>query len=604
MAPLVKETAEATNAAAESAAQAGIQAKPPTDHLSSDAVSLEVPINIHGSRVTEVVRGVTPHTEPFEEQTTTMIVFPQGGVLRMATPVTAGQMLVLTNLKSRQDAICRVVKVRTYSSAASYVEVEFTHAQAGYWGVYFSSDGPELAKKGARPASLDTPGLEGAEKNAGNAPGARDHAALSPSSQVQAKEPNAPSTLGIPANRTQSSFISIGSQEEVQPSATSTTFKRGSRITPDKQQPLNTPKTDQVTVAPVAPQQARSTAESGETQAVSDQTSFNEGATANREKSAAASGSFGEVFGSSSSRATREGASSGVESSLTPAANTGATQNWKLIAGGVTLGIILAGSAFLLFRPSGSGNGAAKTGRTVAVQPDLAQPAQATTAQPAAAHAASGSSGQTSQATPKSSLAAEAKRATEAAVVATAKTPKPSETPDADATRSSTAERRNVPDVTSNLFGSLNAHPIAGHSDEKREADSAPSVDASVPSPSNGNSALPVIPAPSSVLMPVPTQSGPGMALQVGGQVPEPKLLVSSLPVYPAAAKQTRTEGSVVLRALIDQNGQVADEQVVSGPTLLRQAAVDAVKHWKYEPSRVNGKAVPVQTLVTIHFRL
>ena len=122
MSTLSKETIEAGSNSAGS--PTGSSAPPAPAQIHSDAVSLEVPLKVHGSKVTEVMRGIPPHTEPFEEQTSSMIVFPHGGVLRMSTSVNAGQMLVLTNLKSRQDAICRVVKVRTYSNSASYVEVE------------------------------------------------------------------------------------------------------------------------------------------------------------------------------------------------------------------------------------------------------------------------------------------------------------------------------------------------------------------------------------------------------------------------------------------------------------------------------------------------
>ena len=75
-----------------------------------------------------------------------MIVFPQGGVLRMSTPVTAGQMMVVTNLKIGHDAICRVVKVRAYAQSQSYVEIEFTNRQQGYWGVQFAGEDVEPAK--------------------------------------------------------------------------------------------------------------------------------------------------------------------------------------------------------------------------------------------------------------------------------------------------------------------------------------------------------------------------------------------------------------------------------------------------------------------------
>ncbi len=148
MAPLSKDTVAVANPSGESTvSKASIPAKSASGHLRADAVSFEVPVKVHGSRVTEAVRGATPHTDPFEEETATMIVFPQGGVVRMSTSVSVGQMLVLTNLKSRQDAICRVVKVRTFSKLQGYVEVEFTHAQPGYWGVHFPSDGPAPQNK-------------------------------------------------------------------------------------------------------------------------------------------------------------------------------------------------------------------------------------------------------------------------------------------------------------------------------------------------------------------------------------------------------------------------------------------------------------------------
>src|SRR5208282_6583842 len=127
------------------ASQSTNQTKPASGHMRSDAVSLEVAVRVHGSKVKDVVLGTTPHTEPFEEQTITMIIFPQGAVLKMITPVNSGQMLVLTNLKSRQDAICRVIKVRPNANLAAYVEVEFTNRQPGYWGVSFPSDGPAPA---------------------------------------------------------------------------------------------------------------------------------------------------------------------------------------------------------------------------------------------------------------------------------------------------------------------------------------------------------------------------------------------------------------------------------------------------------------------------
>jgi TonB family protein len=184
------------------------------------------------------------------------------------------------------------------------------------------------------------------------------------------------------------------------------------------------------------------------------------------------------------------------------------------------------------------------------------------------------------------------------------KTPKQDEALQAEPERPAPVAKHNVPDVTSDLFGSLNAHPVAGRTTEKNQAEIAPTVSASTPASLSAAGTPEIIPPASTVELPVPSQTIPGTVLQAGGLVPEPRLLSSTLPTYPAAAKQTRTEGDIVVRTVIDERGQVTNPQVVAGPTLLRQAAIEAVKHWKYEPSHVNGKPVPVQILLTIHFRL
>src|SRR5271155_5055327 len=154
MAPLIKDSPEVANAiTAAPTAQTSVPPKPAAASggtLRADALSLEVPVKVHGTRVSEAAAGVAPRTEPFEEEASTMIVFPHGGVLRMSTAVTASQMLVVTNLKTRQDAICRVVKVRTFSNMQGYVEVEFTHQQPGYWGVRFPSEGAPTATETAQ----------------------------------------------------------------------------------------------------------------------------------------------------------------------------------------------------------------------------------------------------------------------------------------------------------------------------------------------------------------------------------------------------------------------------------------------------------------------
>ena len=98
--------------------------------------------------------------------------------------------------------------------------------------------------------------------------------------------------------------------------------------------------------------------------------------------------------------------------------------------------------------------------------------------------------------------------------------------------------------------------------------------------------------------------AAPAAPLTVGGDVKQAKLISSVPPAYPTMAKAQRISGAVTIDALIDANGRVTTMKVISGPTLLQEAAKDALKQWKYQPATLDGKAVPMHLTVTIQFRL
>ncbi|HEX6503317.1 MAG TPA: TonB family protein [Terriglobales bacterium] len=75
-------------------------------------------------------------------------------------------------------------------------------------------------------------------------------------------------------------------------------------------------------------------------------------------------------------------------------------------------------------------------------------------------------------------------------------------------------------------------------------------------------------------------------------------------PIYPSDALKAKIQGQVTLEALISEDGTVRDVYAVSGPEALRSAASDAVKWWRFEPYRVNGRAAAVHTLIEVDFRL
>lgn len=75
-------------------------------------------------------------------------------------------------------------------------------------------------------------------------------------------------------------------------------------------------------------------------------------------------------------------------------------------------------------------------------------------------------------------------------------------------------------------------------------------------------------------------------------------------PSYPILAKAARVQGDVVLKAIIDKNGDIQDLQLVSGHPMLVPAAIAAVKQWRYKPYLLNGSPVEVETTVTVIFAL
>jgi protein TonB len=75
-------------------------------------------------------------------------------------------------------------------------------------------------------------------------------------------------------------------------------------------------------------------------------------------------------------------------------------------------------------------------------------------------------------------------------------------------------------------------------------------------------------------------------------------------PTYPTLAKEARVQGDVLLRAIIDTNGNIKDLQLVSGHPMLVLAAIQAVQQWRYKPYLLNGQPVEVETTINVIFSL
>jgi protein TonB len=89
-----------------------------------------------------------------------------------------------------------------------------------------------------------------------------------------------------------------------------------------------------------------------------------------------------------------------------------------------------------------------------------------------------------------------------------------------------------------------------------------------------------------------------------GGDVREPRKLRDVMPVYSKLAIDARIQGDVVLDCVISTQGRVTDITVISGPSLLVEAAREAARQWLYTPTLLNGVPVPVLLRATVRFHL
>ena len=586
------------------------RARPDSGGLRSDAVSLEVPVKVHGSRVTDVVRGVTAHTEPFEEQAVSMIVFPQGGVLKMTSPLSSGQMVVITNLKSGQDAICRVGKVRPYGNSQSYVEIEFTQRQPGYWGVYFPSEGSEQGKKVAPPpaplvaptVSRDTPPVsatpsmndrsdtsapERSTSPAGAPSKAPAQAGKAASETTSFSAPNPSLERRLQPNLPESRFVSIGTKEDVMPAASETVVTKKNRFAT----------TERSTRSAEPPPKSSSAEIPAPPPEISSSVSMTELRGEAYTGSGHATLEIAESVADAPRPAPQELFGVRLDSATATASGTSGSSaaKWPAIVAGV--GILLAaigGGAYYYERrntnPVGNPISAAPVASPLATEAPSPAPQPVTSSSAVPPPVA-----QLTPTTPTASLASEPVIAARDLGVAPAKPPKASPIVTSPTTVS-TPPKTTV--VVPKYSSALSAHPKSLRTSASAKFEAALDADAIV-----GNSAsdTPVL-GNSTVNLVAPAKPMPDVPLRVGGDVKPPRMISSAMPVYPSLARQAGVEGNVLIDTVVDKTGNVTSMKVISGPLMLRQAALDALRQWKYQPGTLNGEPVAVEIAVSIQF--
>src|SRR5436853_762217 len=138
----------------ESSTTAGLGKNELQKSQSGNAGGTEIPVTVHASRYSAASKG-SGKLPPVHEETRTVIVLPQGAVVRLSATVTVGELVVLTNKRTGADVICRVTSVKAQPGIQNYVHLEFTQRAVDYWEDPAAS---ERGKTASRPQNLtDSP---------------------------------------------------------------------------------------------------------------------------------------------------------------------------------------------------------------------------------------------------------------------------------------------------------------------------------------------------------------------------------------------------------------------------------------------------------------
>lgn len=103
---------------------------------------------------------------------------------------------------------------------------------------------------------------------------------------------------------------------------------------------------------------------------------------------------------------------------------------------------------------------------------------------------------------------------------------------------------------------------------------------------------------------PPPVPARPKDPVRVGGVIQPPTRLVHVNPIYPPLALAARKEGMVILEALIGEDGSIRAVKLLRPAPLFEEAAIAAVRQWRFSPTLLNGEPVPLVLTVTVAFTL
>jgi hypothetical protein len=527
-----------------------------------NAVACEVQVIATGARPAEV----DGKRELFTEETTTALVFENGGVLRLAAAVAPGQLLFLTHKESKREVVAQVTRKRDFRPTICYVEVEFSESSPDFWGIQF----PET------PAAMPAP--------AAAAPLAQESSQQPVAVELEPAEPMeedfigdepatptvAPSAEEVASLKTEVEAL----REQLKLLQTQTVAKatapEPSQVPMDGPAPANVP-------APPLPKLRLSFGEASEGPVTgAREASSHQGEAAFTEedllprpaldfdnaKPPRKAGSKAKAHPEPEQQAAATGQRSAMRKDLLFAAFV------VVWAGALWYENLLPG----LPRPKFFGPSAASL---VAAQPTPQTPAKATNGQ------ANTNKGR------QASVAA-----TVAPSVAPSAAPHDAATHDAPGTVA-------APDPTKPANVAAAEPPAEStalaDADESAEATEKPKAVASA----GKRSAPPGSKAAMASVVPAAASDSDE------GTIVPPKLIKAVRAVASPNALQEFSSGgaeNVTFDAMVDTSGHVKPVKVLSGATALRNAAAEALKQYQYEPATRRGKPVPAHVTVTVKF--
>jgi len=639
MAPIAKDS-EVQNSAAPTSTVGATQPK-------VQPVALEIAVTVNGARAVEG----SDKREPFSETTQTVLVFGNGAVIRLTSTVAPGQLLFLTNEKTKKEVVCQVVKSKNYRSVSGYVELEFTEPAVGFWGMRFPSDRAMASvPNAAAPVKPMPVAISGEAKTVLPVQEVKPVAPPAPRSVTPvnaAPAPNASNELKKEAARLQEQLSRMQFAEEesknaesgyassdkpaiseasakpiefvkAEPVQAAKPFESPS-LTPavQKQKSSGAMQDEEVKIPSWLEPLARNAASqptvvvppplvsSAPIQIVPLTAEPMEQPAETEASAAAEVHSFGNTieFAPETSEANQAAVpnfSSDLFQSTDESTNEPASGGKKgLWIGLIAATLILAAGGWWYTQQSGTVSAKA----TPALEPQLVEPAT-TNPEPQRKYLASTSipaAGKTfSTPSPVSTQPETSQKAAVTPTVEVQKIPNVQNAgkPAAEPTSVATREVEPVEEPHKSAFSHvrLAAPKVKGGNAAAVSSEADPGI-------SLENSAANSV-GPLATGLTASHGSQPAAPIAVGGEVKPVQLISSVPPVYPQLARSQRVSGDVKIDALIDENGRVTSMKVVGGPVLLHQAAMDSLRQWKYKPATLDGKAVSMHLVVTVQFRL